>query len=118
MKQPIYDESLDVKWDDGTYGVSEEHAKRADLDNEFMAEFEKSAAMTLISIRLQDDLINDLKEIAAIHGLGYQPMIRQLLKRFVKAERKVLAARNSAMNIQVDTNSALSDDGNKKTVTA
>ncbi|HAW93270.1 MULTISPECIES: hypothetical protein [unclassified Arsukibacterium] len=102
MKQPTYDESQDVKWDDGTYGTSEEHVRKAELPDEMMAQFDKAASMTLISIRLQDELITDLKEVAALHGIGYQPMVRQLLKRFVVAEKKVLAARNEAMQIKVD----------------
>ena len=102
MKQPTYDESQDVKWDDGTYGTSEEHVRKAELPDEMMAQFDKAASMTLISIRLQDELITDLKEVAALHGIDYQPMVRQLLKRFVVAEKKVLAARNEAMQIKVD----------------
>ncbi|WP_333609261.1 hypothetical protein [Arsukibacterium sp.] len=102
MKQPTYDDSQDVKWDDGTYGTSEEHVRKAELPDEMMAQFDKATSMTLISIRLQDDLINDLKEVATLHGIGYQPMIRQLLKRFVVAEKKILAARNEAMQIKVD----------------
>ncbi|WP_423185340.1 hypothetical protein ACO1PK_09165 [Alishewanella sp. d11] len=103
MKQPTYDESQDVKWDDGTYGTSEEHVRKAELPDEMMAQFDKAASMTLISIRLQDELIKDLKEVAALHGIGYQPMVRQLLKRFVVAEKKILAARNEAMQIKVDS---------------
>ncbi|MCB5227647.1 hypothetical protein JAO78_012575 [Alishewanella sp. 16-MA] len=102
MKQPTYDDSQDVKWDDGTYGTSEEHVLKAELSLDVMTQFDKAASMTLISIRLQDELIADLKEIAGLHGIGYQPMVRQLLKRFVVAERKILAARNEAMQIQVE----------------
>ncbi|WP_445766034.1 hypothetical protein [Rheinheimera sp.] len=102
MKQPTYDDSQDVKWDDGTYGTSEDHVRKVELSDEIMTKFDKAASMTLISIRLQDELIADLKEIASLHGIGYQPMIRQLLKRFVVAERKILAARNEAMQIKVE----------------
>lgn len=116
MKQPTYDESQDVKWDDGTYGTSEEHARKAELPDDMMAQFDKAASMTLISIRLQDELIADLKEIAALHGIGYQPMVRQLLKRFVVAEKKVLAARNEAMQIKVEPQSK--SDGQVKTAVA
>lgn len=103
MSTLVYDESLDEKWDVGTYGSSDEHVKVTAVSAELEAQFDKSSAMTLISIRLQDDLINELKEIASIHKIGYQPMIRQLLRRFVVAERKILATRNEAMQIQVET---------------
>lgn len=102
MKQPTYDDSQDVKWDDGTYGTSEKHVRKVELSKEMITQFDKAASMTLISIRLQDELIADLKEIADLHGIGYQPMVRQLLKRFVVAERKILAARNEAMQIKVE----------------
>ncbi|MGY5797065.1 hypothetical protein [Rheinheimera faecalis] len=102
MNEVIYDESLDEKWDVGTYGASAESVEIAEVSPELEAQFDKASAMTLISIRLQDDLINELKEIASIYKIGYQPMIRQLLHRFVVAERKILVARNQAMQIQVE----------------
>ena len=103
MSNVTYDESLDEMWDNGALGRSEEQVAIAELEINIEDLFDKAAAMTMISIRLQDDLISDLKEIAASHGLGYQPMIRQLLSRFVKAERKVQAARQEAMQITVST---------------
>lgn len=109
MSTLVYDESLDEKWDVGTYGSSEEHVKVTVVSTELEAQFDKSSAMTLISIRLQDDLINELKDIASIHKIGYQPMIRQLLRRFVIAERKILATRNEAMQIQVKDDQPCSD---------
>ena len=44
--------------------------------------------MQMISIRLQKKLIEDLKAIAAHNGIGYQPLVRQLLTRFVISEFK------------------------------
>lgn len=41
-----------------------------------------------ISIRLEKSLIEDFKLIAAMHGLGYQPLMRQTLKRFADCEKK------------------------------
>lgn len=41
-----------------------------------------------ISIRLEKSLIEDFKLIAALHGLGYQPLMRQTLKRFADCEKK------------------------------
>ena len=41
-----------------------------------------------ISIRLQKDLIENLKGLAQLNGLGYQPLIRQLLTRWVDSELK------------------------------
>ena len=37
---------------------------------------DESLGMQMISIRLQRDLVNVLKEIAKYHEIGYQPMVR------------------------------------------
>jgi predicted DNA binding CopG/RHH family protein len=34
------------------------------------------------------ELVQDLKDLAKLNGLGYQPLIKQILKRFVDAEKK------------------------------
>lgn len=44
--------------------------------------------MQMISIRLPKDLITDLKEIGSAQKLGYQALMREVLKRFVDAEKK------------------------------
>jgi len=41
-----------------------------------------------ISIRLQRDLLDNLKALAKLNGLGYQPLIRQVLTRWVDCELK------------------------------
>lgn len=48
-------------------------------------------ALQPISIRLSKGLIQDLKDIAQLHGLGYQPLIKQILTRFVESEKRMLA---------------------------
>lgn len=116
MSKVTYDESLDEMWENGALGRSEEHVAVVELDIHMEESFDKAAAMTMISIRLQDSLISDLKEIAACHGLGYQPMIRQLLSRFVTAERKIMAARQEAMQITVSTQTC--EPARKKTKAA
>ena len=47
--------------------------------------------MQSISIRMPADLLEDLKNIARVRGLGYQPLIKQQLQRFVIAESKLIA---------------------------
>jgi hypothetical protein len=37
---------------------------------------------------LQKSLIEDFKAIASLNGIGYQPLMRQILKRFVDCEKK------------------------------
>lgn len=43
-----------------------------------------------ISIRLQKDLIENLKMIATTNGIGYQTLIKQILNRFVRSELRML----------------------------
>jgi predicted DNA binding CopG/RHH family protein len=42
--------------------------------------------LQMISIRLQRSLLDNLKIIAKHHGIGYQPLIRDLLNRFARSE--------------------------------
>jgi len=55
-------------------------------------EIENALELQMISIRLQKELISNLKLIADHHNIGYQPLIRDLLNRFVKFELKDILA--------------------------
>lgn len=48
----------------------------------------KAMGLQMVSMRLQPDLVSALKQIAQYHGIGYQPMIRDLLNRFAASEIK------------------------------
>ena len=50
----------------------------------------------MISIRLQKSLIEDFKLLADLHGLGYQPLMRQILTRFADSEKKRLLRKFAA----------------------
>lgn len=52
---------------------------------------DEALAMQLISIRLPQRLIDDLKLIANKEGLGYQPLMRRVLVRFASAELRSMA---------------------------
>lgn len=43
-----------------------------------------------ISIRFPKELVRDLKAIAQLNGMGYQPLIREICKRFVDAEKRAI----------------------------
>lgn len=73
-------------WEEGKLGRDKKYAKKADATVE--AALDEAIGMQMISIRLQKKLIENLKMIAKHHGIGYQPLIRQLLTRFVMAEFK------------------------------
>jgi len=73
-------------WETGLLGNDERYARvstEVTIDN-----IEKSPGLKSISIRLQQSLIDDLKEIGSIEGISYQPLIKQVLKRFVEGEHK------------------------------
>lgn len=80
-------------WDARTLGHDEKFAKRAGRSSE--AALDKALGLQLISIRLQRELLKDLKFIATAHNIGYQPLIRDILSRFVVHEKK--AIRREAM---------------------
>lgn len=63
------------------------HQKMVATPDEHMSKL----GLQAISIRLQPDLIQDLKTIAQHNGIGYQTLIKQILHRFVHAEMKMLA---------------------------
>ncbi len=65
-------------------GASENHVEVASMAD--MSAFNDALSLQAISIRLQKNLVSDLKSIAESYGIGYQPMVRDLLQRFVIAE--------------------------------
>ena len=92
--EAILDEKEIEKWDSREYGADEEYVERAVLDKQYVElingndEEKLSSKMQLISIRLPEPLIQDLKEIGKKEGLGYQTLIREVMKRFVAAENR------------------------------
>lgn len=75
-------------WESGELGQDERFVKVADPIEE--AALNDALDLQLISIRLQKALIEDFKMIAKANGIGYQPLIRQVLKRFADSEKKRL----------------------------
>lgn len=80
--------STDEAWEDGALGRDEKFAKADDKSRELEALIDDSLKLKLISIRMKESLISDLKLIAKNEGLGYQPLMKQVLERFVDAELK------------------------------
>lgn len=81
-------EGTDTAWDDGVLGQDEKYVKKA--SNEEEIKLEDALGLHLISIRLQKQLIEDLKFIATAHGIGYQPLMRDILNRFVVSEKRLI----------------------------
>ena len=74
-------------WESGALGLDERYAKLSDLKIEAV---DAALGLKPISLRIQPDLLEELKLIADLHGVGYQPLIKQVLRRFVDAELKQL----------------------------
>jgi len=100
-------------WEDGSLGREEEFVRVSkDVDD---AALNEAAGLQPISIRLQKSLIEDFKMIAEINGIGYQPLIRQVLKRFADSEkRRILREKSADMRVLDDDNHHDPDNGDNK----
>ena len=94
-------ESTDDAWESGELGASAEHAKPAAPAME--ADIDASLGLQAISIRLPKQLIDAYKLIAAHHGVGYQPLMRDILQRFVPEGLKEVLEHHQAKASTVDT---------------
>lgn len=66
--------------------VSQKREQAVDVDLE----------LQLISLRLQKDLIDHLKYLAREEGIGYQPLIRQVLTHYVRDMFHTIPKRRAA----------------------
>lgn len=78
------------KWESGELGADEAHVQSVGMPLKLKKLLNKSQdkKMQLVSIRLPIELIDDLKEIGKIEGIGYQSLAREVLTRFVEAENR------------------------------
>ncbi|AZR41790.1 hypothetical protein [Marinobacter salarius] len=97
-------------WEDGSLGQDEEFVRVSkEVDD---AALNDAAGLQPISIRLQKSLIEDFKMIAEINGIGYQPLIRQVLKHFADSEkRRILREKSADMRAMDDDNHHDSESG-------
>ncbi|MDP2267292.1 MAG: hypothetical protein Q8J70_12130 [Thiobacillus sp.] len=79
--------STDEAWENRTLGAEEAYVQVADASIE--NEFDEASGTQLISIRMQKTMIDELKVIAMLNNdIGYQTLIKQMLQRFIEAEKK------------------------------
>ena len=83
----------DDPWEDRSVGAEEQFVEVAP---DITAEVDAALDLHPISIRLQRSLVENLKALAHLHGLGYQPLIRQVLTRWVDAEIKQMLIQRAA----------------------
>ena len=85
-------------WDERQLGADAAYAAAASPEHDLAVD--EALGLKLISIRLPQSLIEDFKNIATIHGgMGYQTLMRQILKRFATSELKKIA-RDLAEEVQ------------------
>ncbi len=92
--------STEEAWDSGELGTSAAHAQAA--PKELEAAIDASLGLQAISIRLPKQLIDAYKLIAAHHGVGYQPLMRDILQRFVPEGLKEVLQHHEARAGEVD----------------
>lgn len=77
-------------WETEELGADEKHVKVA--PHELTKQIEDTLGMQAISIRLEKSLIESFKMLGSFHGVGYQPLMRDALKRFADAEMKAIVS--------------------------
>jgi uncharacterized protein (DUF4415 family) len=71
-------------WESRQLGADASYVKP--VSAEYTQKIEESLGLQMISIRLDKGLIDSFKAIGALHGVGYQPLMRDALKRFADHE--------------------------------
>ncbi len=84
-------ESTPENWENGKLGQDAQHAAKVVQTPEEDAALDAAFGLKAISIRLESEMIDQYKLVASHYGMGYQPLMRQALHRFVEAELKKIA---------------------------
>jgi predicted transcriptional regulator len=83
-------EGTSEAWETGALGRSEEHAERSAQPLEEGA-IDAAFGLELVTLRVDTEVLQGLKEIARYRGVGHHPLIRQMLRRFVDSEFRQIA---------------------------
>ena len=75
-------------WESGALGRSDAHARRTSAD--VAQQIDDALGLQAISIRLPKATIETYKNLAQIHGVGYQPLMLDAICRWAEAELKML----------------------------
>ena len=77
-------------WESGQLGSDIKHARA--VDKKIGTQIDEALGLQMISIRLEQELIESYKLLGAKYDMGYQPLMREALKRFVEGEFKLIAS--------------------------
>lgn len=75
-------------WESRKLGANADFVKK--VSPEMHQQIDDALGLQMISIRLSKGLIETFKMLGQIHGVGYQPLMRDALDRFATAEMKSL----------------------------
>lgn len=78
----------DEAWESGQLGNDPQHARA--VGKETADHIDEALGLQMISIRLDKSLIDSFKLLGEFHGVGYQPLMRDALRRFAEAEMKAI----------------------------
>lgn len=82
-------EGTDEAWDSRLLGADE--ASVVVVDESIQPSIDEAVGLKLISIRLEESLIDDFKAIAKLNkNMGYQTLMRQVLRRFAEGEKRMI----------------------------
>ena len=76
-------------WDNGKLGRDAAFVRRASAADE--ASVDAALGLQMISLRLPREVVEEFKDIAAYRGLGYQPLMRDVLTRWACSETLAIA---------------------------
>ena len=76
-----FDEGAE-QWDNKELGASAEHARPA--SGEQQQALDDATGLQLISIRMPKLLIEQVKQLARLEGIGYQPYVRKVITQHVR----------------------------------
>lgn len=99
-------------WDDRSLGADEEHAAAA--DGSYEANLDDALGLQSIAIRLPKEMIRQYKLIAHFHGVGYQPLMRDVLSRFVPGALKEILEEESQKAARAASKSAVTAAAERK----
>jgi predicted DNA binding CopG/RHH family protein len=81
-------------WETGQLGATEEFVRR--VSPKKTKAIHEALGLQPVTIRLQTDLVEQLKVLAKKEGLGYQPLIRHILTRYIRENGEESEKRETA----------------------
>ena len=82
MKNTVKIQSETEKWESGELGRDAKFVRQS--TEEVANKVDDALNLQPITVRLQKELIEQLKIIATARGIGYQPMVRMILPQYVQ----------------------------------